>query len=80
MSIRALQVVALVVGVLAVSPAFADCASAMKTTDEMMMKASDPEKKAMAQKEVDMAKDMMAKKDETGCMTHADSAMKALNK
>ena len=62
----------------AAAPAFADCAADMKMTDAMMMKSTDAAKKDMAMKEMEMAKDMMAKKDETGCMMHTGEAMKDL--
>jgi hypothetical protein len=65
-------------GVLAGSPAFADCASAMKSNDEMMMKSTDVAKKDSAMKEQNMAKEMMDKKDEAGCMMHADKAMEMI--
>jgi hypothetical protein len=65
-------------GILAASPAFADCASTMKSNDEMMMKATDMAKKDSAMKEQAMAKDMMDKKDEAGCMMHANKAMEMM--
>jgi len=65
-------------GVLAATPAFADCASAMKSNDEMMMKSTDMAKKDSAMKEQNMAKEMMDKKDEAGCMMHADKAMEMI--
>lgn len=40
-----------------------------------MMKMSDANKKAAAMKEMDMAKSMMMKKDEKGCMMHMEKAM-----
>ena len=53
-----------------------DCSEAsMKTANESMMKMTDATKKAAVMKEMDMAKDMMAKKDEKGCMTQMDKAM-----
>jgi hypothetical protein len=67
-----------VIGIFAAVPASADCASAMKANDEMMMKSTDVSKKEMAIKEEGMAKDMMDKKDEAGCMTHADKAMEMM--
>jgi hypothetical protein len=67
-----------VLGVLAGTPAFADCASAMKENDAMMMKASDTAKKDSAMKEQNMAKEMMDKKDEAGCMMHANKAMEMM--
>lgn len=63
---------------IAAAPAFADCAADMKMTDAMMMKSTDATKKDMAMKEMEMAKDMMAKKDEAGCMMHTGEAMKDL--
>jgi hypothetical protein len=53
-----------------------NCSEAsMKTAHESMMKMTDATKKAAAMKEMDMAKDMMAKKDEKGCMMQMDKAM-----
>ena len=53
-----------------------DCSEAsMKTANESMMKMTDATKKAAVMKEMDMAKDMMAKKDEKGCMMQMDKAM-----
>lgn len=78
MSRKLLSTVAGLVAIMAVSPALADCSSAMKTGDEMMMKMTDTAKKEMAMKEVAMAKDMMAKQDETGCMMHMDKAMQEM--
>ena len=56
----------------------ADCATEMKATDAMMTSATDATKKEMAMKEMAIAKEMMTKKDEAGCMTHVEGAMKAL--
>ena len=67
-------------GILATTPAFADCASAMKSNDAMMMKSTDMTKKDSAMKEQNTAKAMMEKKDEAGCMMHANKAMEMLNK
>ena len=53
-----------------------NCSEAsMKTANESMMKMTDATKKAAVMKEMDMAKDMMAKKDEKGCMMQMDKAM-----
>jgi hypothetical protein len=53
-----------------------DCSEAsMKAMHESMMKMTDENKKAAAMKEMDMAKAMMAKKDEKGCMMQMDKAM-----
>jgi hypothetical protein len=66
-------------GIATVTPAFAaDCASAMKANEAMMMKSSDMTKKDSAMKEQNMAKEMMDKKDEAGCMMHADKAMEMM--
>jgi hypothetical protein len=64
--------------ILAATPAFADCASAMKSNDAMMMKSTDMAKKDSAMKEQNMAKEMMGKKDEAGCMMHANKAMEMI--
>jgi hypothetical protein len=56
--------------------AMMNCSEAsMKTANDSMMKMTDAPKKAAAMKEMDMAKDMMAKKDEKGCMAQMDKAM-----
>jgi hypothetical protein len=68
----------LALGIFVATPAFADCASAMKSTDEMMMKSTDMAKKDSAMREQNMAKEMMDKKDEAGCMMHADKAMEMI--
>jgi hypothetical protein len=47
----------------------------MKTANDSMMKMTDATKKAAVMKEMDMAKDMMAKKDEKGCAMQMDKAM-----
>ena len=54
----------------------ASCSEAgMKTANESMMKMTDASKKAAAMKEMSKAKEMMAKKDEKGCVTHMEKAM-----
>ena len=56
--------------------AMKDCSDAsMKAMQDSMMTMTDATKKAAAMKEMDMAKDMMAKKDEKGCMMQMDKAM-----
>ena len=53
-----------------------DCSDAsMKAAHDSMMKMTDANKKAATMKEMDMAKDMIAKKDEKGCMMQMDKAM-----
>jgi hypothetical protein len=53
-----------------------NCSEAnMKTANDSMMKMTDATKKAAVMKEMDMAKDMMAKKDEKGCAMQMDKAM-----
>jgi hypothetical protein len=53
-----------------------NCSEAsMKAANDSMMNMTDAAKKAAAMKEMDMAKDMMAKKDEKGCMMQMDKAM-----
>ena len=47
----------------------------MKAARESMMKMMDATKKAAVMKEMDMAKDMMGKKDEKGCMMQMNKAM-----
>ena len=83
--IHAFVYAALVIAPLAAVPASAqtpaataskDCSDAsMKAMQDNMMKMTDATKKAAAMKEMDMAKDMMAKKDEKGCMMQMDKAM-----
>jgi hypothetical protein len=53
-----------------------DCSDAnMKSANDSMMKMKDATKKDAAMKEMNMAKDMMAKKDDKGCKMHLDKAM-----
>ena len=53
-----------------------NCSEAsMKTMRDSMMKMTDATKRAATMKEMDMAQDMMAKKDEKGCMMQMDKAM-----
>lgn len=74
--------VILVLGV--ASPVFAasdmmDCSDAsMSKMNTDMMKMKDGDHKTMAMKEMDMAKDMMMKKDMKGCMEHMTKASKAM--
>ncbi|NOT39522.1 MAG: DUF305 domain-containing protein [Alphaproteobacteria bacterium] len=56
--------------------ASAKCSEAgMKSANESMMKMADATKKAMVMKEMHTAREMMAKKDENGCVTHMEKAM-----
>ena len=57
------------------APAMKCTEAEMKTMSDNMMKMADPAKKAAAMKEMDMAKGMMAKNDEKGCMMQMDKAM-----
>ena len=60
------------------APAFAaDCASGIKTTDEMVIKITDSAKKTAAMKHMALAREKMAAKDEAGCIVHLDDAMKS---
>ena len=53
-----------------------NCSEAsMKAMRDSMMKMPDATKRAATMKEMDMAQDMMAKKDEKGCMMQMDKAM-----
>ncbi len=53
-----------------------NCSEAsMKAMNDSMMKMTDATKKAAVMKEMDMAKGMMAKKDEKGCAMQMDKAM-----
>ncbi|MEO8104381.1 MAG: hypothetical protein ABI790_17840 [Betaproteobacteria bacterium] len=52
-----------------------DCSEAgMSNANNSMMKMSDATKKEAAQKEMGMAKELMAKKDMAGCKMHMDKA------
>ena len=52
-----------------------NCSEAsMKTMHDSMMQLPDATKKAAVMKEMDMAKGMMAKKDEKGCMMQMEKA------
>ena len=52
-----------------------NCSEAhMKTMNDSMMKMTDATKKAAVMKEMDMAKGMMAKKDEKGCVMQMEKA------
>ena len=83
--IRPLACAALSAALLAAVPALAqtpgattspNCSEAgMKTANDSMMKMTDATKRAAVMKEMDMAKDMMAKKDEKGCMAQMEKAM-----
>ena len=57
------------------APAMKCTEAEMKTMSDTMMKMADSAKKAAAMKEMDMAKDMMAKKDEAGCMMQMQKTM-----
>jgi hypothetical protein len=70
----------------AITLGFASSAFAMDCTQENLDKLdkqvtalTDKTVQESAMKEVQMAKDLMAKKDLPGCTTHIDSAMKAGN-
>lgn len=52
-----------------------NCSEAnMTAMHDSMMQMTDPAKKAEVMKEMDMAKDMMAEKDEKGCMMQMEKA------
>lgn len=84
MKMHPLACVALSVALFSAVPALAqtpgamtnmNCSEAnMKTMHDSMMKMPDATKKAAVMKEMDMAKDMMAKKDEKGCMMQMEKA------
>ena len=84
-TIHPLACAAFSAALLAVAPAFAQTPAAttsmncsetsMKAANDSMMKMTDATKKAAAMKEMDMAKGMMAKKDDSGCKMHMDKAM-----
>jgi hypothetical protein len=61
-----------------VSFALADCASDIQAATDAAGKATDAAKKDAAMKQVGMAKDAMAKKDDAACKTATDAAMTAL--
>jgi hypothetical protein len=53
-----------------------NCSEASMTkANADMMKMTDATKKAATMKEMEMAKEMMMKKDEKGCMMHMEKAM-----
>ena len=71
-----------VVALLLIAPASAQMGGMMDCTDANMMKAGADmdkmpagEKKTMAMKDMNMAKEMMAKKDMAQCKTHMNKAM-----
>ena len=80
---RPLACAALSAALLATAPAFAQstmtamtCSEAsMKAADDSLMKMTDPAKKAAVMTELDMAKSMMAKKDDKGCTAQLGKAM-----
>jgi hypothetical protein len=82
--IHPLACAALAAALLAAAPALAqapgaktsmNCSEAhMKTMNDSMMKMTDASKKAAVMKEMGMAKDMMAKKDEKGCVMQMEKA------
>lgn len=49
--------------------------ASMKSANDSMMKMTDASKKAAVSKELAMAKDMMAKKDDKGCSMQMEKAM-----
>lgn len=56
-----------------------DCSEAsMKTATDSIMKMTDATKKAAVVKEMNMAKGMMAKKDEKGGMAQMEKAMRMM--
>lgn len=83
--IHPLACTALATALLAAVPAFAQTSGAMtsmncseasmKAANDSMMKMTDASKKMAVMKEMDMAKDMMAKKDEKGCNAQMEKAM-----
>jgi hypothetical protein len=84
-TIHPLALTALAAALLASVPALAqtpgtmtsmDCSEAgMKAANDSIMKMTDATKRAAAMKEMDMAKGMMAKKDEKGCIMQMEKAM-----
>ena len=84
-TIHPLACAALSAALLAAVPALAqtpgamtgmNCSEAnMKTANDSMMKMTDTTKKAAVMKEMGMANDMMAKKDEKGCAMQLEKAM-----
>jgi hypothetical protein len=66
---------------LAAAPAFADCASELKSAEMAVMKVTDMKTKEMAIKDLDMAKKAMMDKKEADCikaskMAHDAAMMK----
>ena len=83
-TIHPLACAAFSAALLAVAPAFAQTPAAttsmncsetsMKAANDSMMKMTDATKKAAVMKEMGMANDMMAKKDEKGCAMQMEKA------
>lgn len=83
--IHPLACAALATALLVAVPAFAQTSStmtgmncseaSMKAANDSMMQMTDAGKKMGVMKEMDMAKDMMAKKDEKGCSAQLEKAM-----
>jgi hypothetical protein len=70
------------VGMLGATPVLAQttpqpmsCEAEIAKTEPMIAAMTDMAKKEEAMKEVDLAKSMLAKNDEAGCMTHITNAM-----
>ncbi len=56
------------------APAFADCATDVKSAETAVMGVKDMKQKEKAMKELDMAKKAMASKMDKECMAHAKMA------
>ncbi len=54
------------------------CKGEIARADQQISGVKDQNKKDGAMREIGMAKDMMAKNDERGCMTHTQNAMRLM--
>ena len=57
----------------------ASCKEQLAKVDKLMNAASSEPQKQQAQEDVRLAKAALDKEDESGCIVHAQSAMKTLN-
>jgi hypothetical protein len=74
-----LSTAALAAMLMGAAPAFAaDCATGMKATNELVIKATDSAKKTAAMKHMALANEKMTAKDEAACQMHLGDAAKAL--
>lgn len=78
--LKTLAIAALTVGLSTSAFAATECTQAnLDKLDTQVKALTDKAAQDSATKEIQMAKDLMAKKDDAGCVTHIDAAMKAGN-